>query len=324
MRTFAKIVLSVVLVTELLGLVALSSLVGLKLFVLSPARDMAVAMIADRLAGERIPLDAPHSYDALFKVYDTTTNSKLMGEWAYEIVPFFAIENISNGDRYPRTIILAPNAGPRSFVVAGSAYCEERAVWLNDRFLEDRAQLFVTLAHELIHLQMGNFCDAPEMEEADQPLNRSVWIESHTTAATVEATAAMCQWGNPVACKAFWQEIATLARRSVQAKMMRAHALWFYYWWVNTAMINYREDAQADKIARLWAPNLGELQGLVDRYGELPWETMVEPGICGGILDTGVIGPFTERGYAVILGMQWDDSRAMLGWLGTLLFCSTR
>lgn len=324
MKTPGKIVLLELLIIEILALLVLTSAVGIRLAIITPARDMAVAMVADQLAGEAVPLDAPHSYDALFRVYDTITNSKMMSEWAYQILPFFAVENISNGNRYPRTILLVPNVAKRSFVVAGTARCEEGEVWLNDRFVQDKAQTLATLTHELIHIQMGNFCVMPDREEGNDPTSRSIWVESHTTAATVEATAAMCRYGSPTACQSFWQEISALARRSVQAKLMRAHVPWLYYWWVSATMRNDQEDLLAEKMSRFWAPNMGELQGIVERYGEFPWETMVEPGICGGILDTGVIGPFNERGYAVILGMQWDDSRAMLGWLGTLLFCGTR
>ena len=324
MKLVGKILLVQVLVAEILAVLILGGALAGRVFVLTPLRDMAVAMVADGLAGEAIPLDAPHSYDALFRVYDTITNSKAMSEWVYEIVPFFAIESISNGNRYPRTVLLAPNVAQRSFVVAGTAHCEEGEVWLNDRFMDDRAQMLTTLTHELIHIQMGNFCVMPDKEEGNDSTSRSVWVESHTTAATVEATAAMCRYGNPTACQAFWQEISALARRSVQAKLMRAHVPWLYNWWASAALRNDQEDIRAEKMVRFWAPNMGELQGIVERYGEFPWETMVSPGICGGILDTGVIGPFNERGYAVILGMQFDDSRAMLGQLGTLLFCGTR
>ena len=162
MKLVGKILLVQVLVAEILAVLILGGALAGRVFVLTPLRDMAVAMVADHLAGEAIPLDAPHSYDALFRVYDTITNSKLMGEWAYQILPFFAIESISNGNRYPRTVLLAPNVAQRSFVVAGTAHCEEGEVWLNDRFLDDRAQMLATLTHELIHIQMGNFCVMPD------------------------------------------------------------------------------------------------------------------------------------------------------------------
>ena len=305
--------------------VAAGLLLGLRAFWLSDARivlrDTAIAMIADRLAGEGVPIDVPHSTndDQIFLVYNTFTNAPLLAEWAYQIVPFFATEHVG-GRIYPEVIILAPFVMERSFVVAGNTDCEGRRVNVNDRFLDDQADLLTTLTHELIHDQMGNFCTPPDGYSGD----RSVWVESHTTTATVEVTAAMCRYGNQIACQSFWQQISQLARRSVQAKLGRAHLSWLYQFWMGVTMRDHLEDVRAEKMVRFWAGNQDELQGIVERYGELPWETMVSPGICGEVLNTGVIQ--WSRGFLVghILGMPFDDSRAMFGRLGTALFCVTR
>jgi hypothetical protein len=198
-------------------LVALA-LAGIQAYAFAPiVRDASIAMLADWKAGEAVPIEVPKSESQIFQIYDSTTNAPLLARWAYEIVPFFATEDVSNGYPYPSFILLAPFVAQRSFVVAGQAHCEDASVYLNDRFLEDRAQLLGTLTHELVHTQNGNFCATPAELDSD----RSVWIESHTTAATLEVMAAMCRYDNPIACQGFWQELSMLPRRSVQAKLGR-------------------------------------------------------------------------------------------------------
>jgi len=298
------------------------ALAGIQAYAFAPiVRDALIAMLADWRAGEAVPIGVPKSESQIFQIYGATTNAPLMARWAYEIVPFFAIENVSNGHPYPSFILLAPFVAQRSFVVAGSAHCEDASVYLNDRFLDDQAQLLGSLTHELIHTQNGNFCAAPAGFEGD----RSVWIESHTTAATLEVMAAMCRYGNPIACQGFWQELSRLPRRSVQAKLGRMGLSWIYDLWANVTLRNDTEDAKAEKMVRFWNGHEAELQGIVERYGELPWETMVLPGICGGRLDTGNLRMIDqERAYFRVLGMAFDDTWTMLGWLPAGLLCAVR
>jgi hypothetical protein len=97
-----------------------------------------------------------------------------------------------------------------------------------------------------------------------------------------------------------------------------------YNLWAGVVLRDHQEDISAEKMARFWSTSpSNELQGIVERYGELPWDFMVSPGICGDVLNTGVVewGP---DGKGRVRGMPFDDSRAMFGPIGTLLFCATR
>jgi hypothetical protein len=98
-----------------------------------------------------------------------------------------------------------------------------------------------------------------------------------------------------------------------------------YDLWANVTLRNDIEDAKAEKMVRFWSGNEGELQGIVERYGELPWETMVLPGICGDKLDTGNLRMIDqERSYFKVLGMAFDDTWTMLGWLPASVLCAVR
>jgi len=290
-------------------------------------RDLAIATYAERQASPEHPIEGlPLSTTELVLTWDTGTNEPMLARWAYKIVPFFVTQDIAGESLYPPAILFVPFPGYQSFVVWGNTDCQTVAR-VNERAYEDDANMFATLTHELIHMQGGNFCNAPK-EVASTPGARSIWVESHTTAATLEVLAGMAEYtSDPMIERAFWGDLASLARRSLQAKAYRANVPWLYelvadaYW--RTPAQSRRSDFS---MRNIWSKSPGELQSIVEKYGELPWDEMVIPGICGERLQTGNLRDisFAQRPARQVLAMSFDDTRAMLGWFGTSVVCAGR
>ena len=284
-------------------------------------RDIAVATIAHALAGQPVPADIDVDDNELLMTWDTRSNSKAIVHMAYEILPFFALERVSDASHYPAVVLVVPLVAEPSFVIAGQAgeTSAGSMVRINDRFLNDRAQLLATLTHELIHIQGGYFLEPPEGIE---DLDRSYFIESRTSTATLEVLAAMCRYGNPVSCQAFWGDLEILARRSLQARAGRAGLLGLYERWASIFLRDDAGDMKAEKMDRFWAGARAEQLQIIERYGELPWQEQVLPGICGQPLVTGtlrLIGEDKGHPLMLVLAMPFDDTRAMLGFLPALL-----
>jgi len=288
------------------------------------ARDMTVAWLASRLAGPPVPAEIDMDDNELLVTWDTRSNSKAIVHMAYEILPFFAVEGVSDGSHYPSVILVVPLVAEPSFVIAGQAGETPNGpmVRLNERFLNDRAGLLATLTHELIHIQGGYFLNPPA---GITGLDRSYFIESRTSTATLEVLAAMCRYGNPVACQAFWGDLESMSRRSLQAKAGRAGLLGLYEWWASAFLRDDEGDLRGEKMDRFWSSRRAEQQQIIERYGELPWEEQVLPGICGKPLITGTlrqIDTFEGRPVMLVLAMPFDDTREMLGFVLAQWLCS--
>ena len=293
-------------------------------------RDIAIAMLADKLQGPDIPLPDDFDLDVneLVLTWDTRTNSEWITQRSYEIVPFLALEKLVFPATYPTVQLHVPLVNQSSFVIAGQAnsYGNESFTRLNTRFMDNQQDIIATLTHELIHIQGGYFLDAPK----DYDGERSPFIESRTSTATLEVLAAMCNYGDEVSCSAFWRDMETMARRSVQAKAYRNGLGWLYEDWADRFLRTPRERGRAEKMDRFWAANREEQLTIVTKYGELPWNEQVIEGICGTSLATGnfaFIGYFDDketRPMFLQLAMPFDDTRVMLGRLGTFLVCASR
>ena len=322
MTRFAKLA-SLYLIASLL-VVSVLAIVHFRRIAAPIARDMTIAWLASRLAGPKVPSEIDVDDNELLQTWDTLSNSKAIVHMAYDILPFFAVEGVSDASHYPSVILVVPLVAEPSFVIAGQAgeTPDGPMVRLNERFLNDRAGLLATLTHELIHIQGGYFLDPPE---GIGGLERSYFIESRTSTATLEVLAAMCRYGDPVACQAFWGDLESMARRSLQAKAGRVGLLGLYEWWSSTFLRDDAGDLRAEKMDRFWSARRVEQQQIVERYGELPWEEQVLPGICGEPLITGTLRQFDTfegRPVMLVLAMPFDDTREMLGFLITQWLCT--
>lgn len=283
------------------------------------ARDMLFAVYAHHMAGEPIPFAPDYSRARALDramTWGVETNSQWLVDKISIIVPYFASERVSDSPAYPLAAMFVPYVAQRSFVVAGSAHCDDpeaAMVILNERVFQDsrwndEADALHTLVHELFHVQGGVFCSGT-----------SESLESNTEAAAMEVMAAMCNWGDELACKAFWGGIESFARRSLWVQAHSAHADWLFNLWSNVYLRDADEERGARKTDRFWADSIGERYVIAYKYGFLPWRDI----FLAGVWSPG-LGIYTghhainERGGASPIIMPFDDAADLLGWLRLL------
>ena len=315
-------ILKIVLLLSLLALLGLAASQRELRFL---ARDLFIAKYADVMAGDDVPFDATatgmagdlqYTREALIRqdlAYSTNVNSLWLLEQSTLIVPYFASEKLTPTPYYPDAAYFVPFPGVRSFVVAGSASCSELRLILNERILlderwNDARNALEVLVHELIHLQGGAFC-----------LGTSRELESATVAATTEVLAAMCNWGDSLACKAFWLNIKDHAVRSAFVRANRLGAGWWFERFMDVFIRSAGERRAAAKSDRFWADNRLERLEIAYKYGLRAWEERILAGIRGNLLNTmHQVSRFDRPGqppYVYVLGMPMDDTRVMLGWV---------
>ena len=318
-----KVVVAFVLVAALLGSVVFGWQQGKKIELPLLMRDLTIAVIAEKMAGDKMPFEPDYSLSQFYDVWGIVTNSMWLNEQVRIIIPFFEYENISEMPTYPGAVIFEPMPGQRSFHILGMAGVPRNegdigAVYMNERFTiedfrSDERLLLSTLVHELLHFQRGDFLGGePNWLESSA-------YEANTQAATIEVLAAMCNYRNEVACKAFWDEIYAYARGSFRMRLRRWGLESLYYpiadllWWDNV------DRRAADKNLRYWEGDMDRknyLYSIIYSYQQRPWEKVVIPGILGAPLDTGLEGKcdVTTAGIRCepIL-MPFDDTVDLIG-----------
>ena len=304
-------------------------------------RDMVIALVAHTKAGEDIPIDAGlinysgGTAQDIDETWGIETNSIWLVRQTMQIVPLLYYEEIGGGI-YPDGVIFVPYLGIRSFHVGGTMDCRQYApravpiclVILNERYLtdpgwNDARSLLSTLIHETIHLQGGLFLDDPNVQ--DWP-TQSAHLEAKTSAATMEALAALCNYQNEIACRAFWAEIESMARATLRYRLREAP--WLYNGFANIFLRDGIDERTARKSARYWGQHQDELYDILNKYQMTPYENMLLVGTKYGLpLNTGVLvydefdsdGNPTQGHY---LNMPWDDTYDLLGfwawWLNLL------
>src|SRR3990167_8181042 len=181
-------------------------------------RDAAYGLVAHQLAGLDIPFAPDYVGGDLvnkLQAWDINSNSLWLVQQTTKIVPYFAYEDLTDRGLYPSILAWIPMTNERSFHVLGTAYTDEYVIYLNDRTVtdprfNDQREALETLVHELIHIQGGLFADDPAPDWA----TKSAHLESATEAATIEVLAAMCNYGDKIACLSFWSSTEGLARSS--------------------------------------------------------------------------------------------------------------
>jgi len=246
-------------------------------------RDAVVTTIAYHKAGEKIILDSDPSTFVM--------------DYSQVIVPFFVQENIREMPISPEEIIIILN---ESGGIGGVAIPEYNIIQLT--FIEqvDVRELLPVIVHELVHLQRGRFL-------AEQ----SPWIEfipseANTQAATLEVLAAMCNFGDELACAAFWTEGGEYS-----------NSVFWFHLEQNGLEEWYRP------ITKLFWPESRDFQSAFIRlsysYFQYPWEQIIIPGIMDGeSLDTGNLynHEISDRNFVCRrLLMSFDDTEYLLGLL---------
>ena len=307
------------------------------------ARDVVIASYAHVRAGQSVPFDPGYTQSAVW----TTPGAEQLGRWATwgiatnspwvlsytkTIVPYMEYEGLTDETIYPNRSILEPRRGTDSFLNGGYASVPEKGeiiVSVNDRYVDDlrvndARQVLVVLVHELVHIQGGNFLPLPKElirnedgEIVDWLDGTSARLESATEAATQEILAAMCEFGDKLACQAFWLNLEDLARGNLRYRAMRASVPALYDIWADAFFRERDEEIAAAKANRFWQSRWGFLSDLLEKYSVRAWE-QVRDGICGQPLDTGIWAK-TGLGYYTILGLKFDDTQTVLGRSGWFL-----
>lgn len=287
--------------------------------VIQIGRDLGIAAVAHVLAGDEVPVEIDYTgsmgYDPNY-IYGMYSNSGWVAEQVRLIIPFMAYEGLIEQGQYPGIAFWAPKADMQSIHVLGWASTREAQlpVFLNERMLigpngVDGRRILGVLVHELIHQQGGAFSHGTNVER-----------EAATQAATIEVLAAMCNYRDELACRAFWYEIEDLARSSLRARMNTSAG---YRLIMNVLFRDAEDERSARKSRRFWADKPEQLQYIVKAYGQYPWESHVLPGLRGEHwLNTGN-KRWVQVGFQYEkepLLMRFDDAIDVFGIIRVLAF----
>ena len=306
-------------------------------------RDVVIAHYAHARAGPIVPFDPGYSESVVWTppgaedlgrwaTWGVETNSPWILRYTKLIVPYMAYEGLTSQVVYPDSSIFEPRAGTDSFLNGGYAIVPNLGriiVSVNDRYVDDmrmndaRSVLSV-LVHELVHIQGGDFLARPDEEIRDTKGNVVAWregtsarLESATEAATQEILAAMCNFGDKLACRSFWMNLEDLARGDLMYRAMKARVPWVYEAWSNLSFRNRDQEIASAKRMRYWNRHWFALMEQLEKYNVRAW-SQVRDGICGQPLNTGLTQMITP-GRFFILGLDFDDTRLLLGRSGIFL-----
>ncbi len=287
-------------------------------------RDFYIANYAHVRAGDPIPFtDEITQYTGGFRIdegnvytFGMESNSVWVANYVRQIVPYMAYEQAISEGYYPRAANVIPFGNIDSFHVAGRMLPNDNVVFLNERYFldgrwNDQRRALETLVHELVHIQRGNFIYGTSAE-----------LESTTSAATTEVLAAMCNYEDELACKAFWFEVESLARSSLLVQLHDLGAQHLYELWANTFWRNEAETGSYLKAMRFWSGSPDDLMAIRVKYSLKPWMGIIYGTVYGIPLDTGNPLCILDSSYdsywaspaytCTVIGMPFDDARYLL------------
>ena len=286
------------------------------------AGNMVLAVIAHQKAGDPLPFGPDYTLSMPYPsraTYGIEVNSMWLLKNITYAVPFFAYEKVSGLPTYPEAAFFFPRTGLGSFTVGGQmnpmgGVGDGGWLTLNERYLTDpqwidEAATLATLVHELVHVQGGNYLS----QDADVELStaaESAFIESNTSAATLEVLAGMCNFRNELACAAFWQDIESFALASINTRLEEGP----YDLFRSVFLLDAEEEMADRKTDRFWAEYQEKRQEIREKYGRHPWESHVVEGLRGKALDTRLLYQPDMMGPVYKLRMPFDDTFDMLGW----------
>ena len=272
-------------------------------------RDFYLANIAHLNAGPQLPFEEDEAgYTRGFKIdpdsiysYGIESNNVWIAEYVRKIVPYFAYDKVTNQGIYPFSAASTPLTDSNSFHVGGRMYHTTNAIILNERYFiddrwNDKRRALAVLVHELVHIQRNAYTFGASEE-----------LENATSTATVEVLAAMCNYGDDIACKAFWFNIENLARTSLSLQLEDLGLESLYEAWANTF---WRSDAKTDaynKSRRFWADSPGQLKTIQEKYYLGPWYNVIA-GVTDGIKLNTMAPICNYLGECSVLGMPFDDT----------------
>jgi hypothetical protein len=281
-------------------------------------RDFVIANVAHIRAGEPIPFEEdepgytreraidPPNY---LLTYQIQSNSFWMAEYARLIVPYFGYEFVTPNPRYPKIMGAIPFQASESFHIGGRMIpVQGGIVLLNERYFlderwNDKRRALGVLVHELVHVQGGAYLQGESWE-----------LESATSIATLEVLAAMCNYGDTLACPAFWRNVEHFARTSLKLKLQASGLGGLYTFWANTFWRDDYEQDAFEKSMRFWENDPETLKAIYFKYNLVPWNVVVNGVATGDKLNTKHANCDSYGCY--VIGMPFDDITALLGnWL---------
>lgn len=276
-------------------------------------RDFVIANAAYERAGPKIPFtEEVAGYTRGFKLdpdniyaYGIESNMVWMADYIRVIVPYMAYENATPNPIHPWSAGMVPFAGETSFHVAGRMLPNDNTILLNERYVldarwSDQRRALTTLVHELVHIQRGAYISGSSAE-----------LESATSIATVEVLAAMCNYGDELACASFWHDIESLSRASLIVQLDEYGLLPLYELYSN---IFWRDNAEVDayaKAMRYWDTVPGGLMTIRTKYQLVPWQFILEAVTKGTRLNT-QHAVCNQEGRCWVNGMSFDDAWYLL------------
>lgn len=287
-------------------------------------RDFYISNYAHVRAGEAIPftediaewtggfkIDAENIY-----TFGMESNSIWVANYTRKIVPYMNYEKLIANGFYPVAANVVPFPDTDSFHVAGRMIPSDSFIFLNERYFldgkwNDQRKALETLVHELVHIQRGAFINGD-----------SASLESATSAATTEVLAAMCNYKDELACKAFWLEIESLARSSLLVQLNAYGVQNLYESWADTFWRDDVEIGSYRKAMRFWAESPGSLMAIRVKYAIKPWVSVIYGTAYGIPLDTGnpictasdvsVVYDNEPMYKCNVIGMPFDDTWYLL------------
>lgn len=277
-------------------------------------RDFVVANVAEYKAGPKIPFtEEDMGYQRGFKIDENNlyswgieSNNVWMSDYIRLIVPYMGYEKVNPTPFYPKAAGMTPYLSYQSFHVAGRMYPSADLISLNERYIldakwNDQRRALATLVHELVHIQRGAYTAGESAE-----------LESATSMATVEVLAAMCNYMDDLACKAFWNDISGLARSSLMVQLSEYGLGNLYNWWANLAWRDASETDAYYKSMRYWQDDMDALMVIRKKYNLVPWNAVVL-GVTEGIpLNTQHVVCAVGHFGCKMQGMPYDDTWYLL------------
>jgi hypothetical protein len=251
-------------------------------------------------------------------VAGVTTNSRWLADYTRKIVPFFEYENVRSMGIYPRSVLFVPYRGRDSIHVLGRASCSTGQVTINERYALDQRytlhSLLATLVHELTHIQGGEFCEGDPDE-----------FESKTQAVAIEILGAMCNYGDRLACHAFYNEVEGILKATAYLIAIE-HNWQDFYFTINALFFQNREQEMASqKSWRYWSQSGSRrltLSSILRRYHAKVLYDYLLPGLTGKPVPIAIKPQpsYIMPGYNDTPPFTFDDTQSLIPhWIITIL-----
>lgn len=196
--------------------------------------------------------------------------------WADEIVPYMEYEHVSSPAVYPTSLEWFLDANSRrAFHVlgtAGSLLTGCGPIEINGRVANPvsswygREDVYITLIHELVHVQGGIFCTGPSEQ-----------VEADTQIATMEIGAAMVNHGNLVILRPWLVEMADMGLATLQF-YLSADEYEAFRREINPGALHASQRA---KSLRYWESNPQALRDILYKYNVVPWGVLTDAALSG-------------------------------------------